>query len=86
MVLLLQALNAAQKSANTQVNNLPVANPTNVYTTGGYEDPNAIPNDPSKNSVADPQTNTQVRLHAGFLVSCIFLERPSARTTKGQRH
>lgn len=60
-----QAVNAAQKSADTQVNNLPVGNPTNTYLTGGYGDPNAIPNDPSKNSAADPATNNQVR---GFRV------------------
>ncbi|CAL8462758.1 g2291 [Coccomyxa elongata] len=60
----LQSVNAAQKSADTQVNNLPVANPTNTYLSGGYGDPNAIPNDPSKNSAANPATNTQI---AAFL-------------------
>ena len=31
-----QAFNAAQKSATTLVNNLPVANPTDYYLAGGY--------------------------------------------------
>lgn len=57
-----QALNAAQKSADTQPNNLngPNGNP-NVYLSGGYGDSTAIPNDPSKTTAADPQQNTKVR-------------------------
>ena len=58
-----QALNAAQKSADTQPNNLngPNGNP-NVYLSGGYGDSTAIPNDPSKTTAADPQQNTKVSL------------------------
>ena len=58
----LQALNAAQKSADVQPNGLNGANGNpNQYLSGGYGLAGAVPNDPTKTLATDPQKNTKVQ-------------------------
>lgn len=67
----LQAVNAAQKSADVQPNGLNGANGNpNQYLSGGYGLAGAVPNDPTKTLVTDPQQNTKVHILLACSATC----------------